>query len=69
MFTNLAAYRSSVHLNTMKFPRNIDDQPPGHFIDVADWEYDEEFGIHPVGSKPKKMLTAPNDIALPFIIP
>lgn len=53
----------------MRFPRIIDDQPPSDFIDVADWQYDEEFGIHPVGSKPKKMLIAPDDITLPYIIP
>lgn len=53
----------------MRFPRIIPDQAPSMAVDVANWQVDEEFGIHPVGSKPKKMLIAPDDISLPFIIP
>lgn len=53
----------------MQFPRIIEEQPPGSPIDVADWSVDEEFGIHPVGSKPKKMLIAPDNLDRPFIIP
>ena len=53
----------------MQFPRIIADQPPGEAVDVAEWAVDEEFGIHPVGSKPKKMLIAPMGLGLPYIIP
>lgn len=53
----------------MLFPRIIPDQPPNDPVDVSAWEVDEEFGIHPVGSKPKQMLVAPTSVTHPFIIP
>lgn len=53
----------------MLFPRIIPDQHPHAPVDVSSWEVDEEFGIHPVGSKPKQMLVAPQNVAHPFIIP
>ncbi|RVH27880.1 HipA domain-containing protein [Sinorhizobium meliloti] len=53
----------------MKFPRIVHNQPEFQAVDIAHWRTDEEFGIHPVGSKPKKMVVAPSDTDLPFIIP
>jgi hypothetical protein len=37
-------------------------------IDISPWEADEEFGVFPVGSKPKKLVRCPADAPYPFLI-
>jgi hypothetical protein len=37
-------------------------------IDVASWEVDEQFGIFPVGSKPKRLMRCPEGVEHPFLI-
>jgi hypothetical protein len=34
-------------------------QGPGEPIDIASWQPDDEFPIHPIGSKPKRVVTCP----------
>jgi hypothetical protein len=53
----------------MEFPRIVADQPEAVVVDIAAWDVDDEFGIHPVGSKPKRMVIAPATTDFPFIIP
>lgn len=53
----------------MQYPRQIPDQPGGHVIDIADWAQSDDFSIHPVGSKPKRMVFAPAAPVDPFIVP
>lgn len=42
---------------------------PGTPIDVTSWPKDEEFPIHPIGSKPKHVLRCPPNNAKPYLIP
>jgi hypothetical protein len=44
-------------------------QAPGQPADVTSWEADEEFPIHPVGTKPKRVLLCPPECREPFLIP
>jgi hypothetical protein len=44
-------------------------QAPSRSVDVTSWEADEEFPIHPVGTKPKRVLLCPSDCGEPFLIP
>jgi hypothetical protein len=41
---------------------------PSHLIDIAHWQLDEEFGIFPVGSKPKRAVFCPTPAPYPFLI-
>ena len=34
-------------------------QPHGQPIDIETWRADEDFPIHPLGSKPKRVVTCP----------
>lgn len=43
-------------------------QSPGAIVDVATWRKDEDNPIFPVGSKPKRLLSSPSQVAHPFII-
>lgn len=38
-------------------------------IEVASWDRDEEFAVHPYGSKAKRTLICPTDIDHPLLIP
>ncbi len=53
----------------MKFPRDIAQQPEGHVVDISSWRSSDEFAIYPVGSKPKRMVFAPESASEPFILP
>lgn len=50
------------------FPRLIPIQPRGHVVDIAGWNVSDDFAIHPVGSKPKRMVFAPSDTKDDFLI-
>jgi hypothetical protein len=49
-------------------PRTRPRQPDGLPISVGTWESDEDFGVHPVGSKPKRMLTCPLGVQDPCLV-
>lgn len=44
-------------------------QPAGETVFIEDWEADEDFGIHPKGSQPKRVVTCPTNVLLPYLIP
>lgn len=44
-------------------------QSPEQAVDVTSWEADAEFPIHPVGTKPKRVLLCPAECRVPFLIP
>lgn len=37
-------------------------------LDVGEWRRDEDFAVHPIGSKPKRMLFCPDDPPAPYLI-
>jgi hypothetical protein len=53
----------------------VDGLPPpllqrhDQVVEVAGWRVDEDFGIFPVGSKPKRLLRCPAPPPQPFLIP
>lgn len=44
-------------------------QSPGAPILIGTWGRDDDFAIHPVGSKPKRTVICPETEARPFLIP
>ncbi|WP_164547584.1 MULTISPECIES: HipA domain-containing protein [unclassified Bosea (in: a-proteobacteria)] len=44
-------------------------QPPGAPILIGAWSRDDDFAIHPVGSKPKRTVICPEAETRPFLIP
>jgi hypothetical protein len=44
------------------------DQTPEQVVDISLWPLDEEFGIFPVGSKPKRAVFCPKPAPYPFLI-
>ena len=44
------------------------DQTPEQVVDISLWPLDEEFGIFPVGSKPKRAVFCPTPAPYPFLI-
>lgn len=44
-------------------------QPPNKPLLIGRWAPHEEFGVHPIGSKPKQTLICPADANEPFLIP
>lgn len=44
------------------------EQAPNQIVDIRDWPRDEEFGIFPVGSKPKRAVICPTPAPYPFLI-
>ncbi len=44
------------------------DQSPDQVVDISSWPLDEEFGIFPVGSKPKRAVFCPTPAPYPFLI-
>jgi hypothetical protein len=44
-------------------------QPPGTPILIGSWSRDDDFAIHPVGSKPKRPVICPPTETRPFLIP
>jgi hypothetical protein len=48
---------------------------PAHFqnsanpLDIGSWQLDDEFPIHPIGSKPKRVVTCPLAASEEFLIP
>lgn len=44
-------------------------QLSGQTVFIDSWEADEDFGIHPKGSQPKRVVVCPIDEASPFLIP
>jgi hypothetical protein len=44
------------------------DQTSEQIVDIRDWSLDEEFGIFPVGSKPKRAAFCPTPAPYPFLI-
>src|SRR6266700_8014440 len=44
-------------------------QAPNRPVLVGRWSADEDFTVHPVGSKPKRMLICPADSNEPYLIP
>ena len=43
-------------------------QTAGEIVDICNWPLDEEFGIFPVGSKPKRAVFCPSPAPCPFLI-
>jgi hypothetical protein len=43
-------------------------QDSSQIVDIADWELDEDFGLFPVGSRPKRAVFCPNPAPYPFLI-
>jgi hypothetical protein len=43
-------------------------QTAGEIVDICAWSLDEEFGIFPVGSKPKRAVFCPAPAPYPFLI-
>ena len=43
-------------------------QTAAEIVDICDWSLDEEFGIFPVGSKPKRAVFCPNPAPYHFLI-
>jgi HipA-like C-terminal domain len=58
----MAAWPFSRRVNT------VFDQAPDQVIDISNWPLDEEFGIFPVGSKPKRAVFCPMPAPFPFLI-
>src|SRR6478609_1133062 len=44
------------------------DQTPEQVVDISLWPLDEDFGIFPVGSKPKRAVFCPAPAPHPFLI-
>ncbi|WP_441261141.1 HipA domain-containing protein [Bradyrhizobium sp. 521_C7_N1_3] len=47
----------------------FDQFPQSEPVDVAAWNVDPDFAVHPVGSKPKRMVQCPDPAPQPFLIP
>jgi hypothetical protein len=52
---------------TLRTARPIHQE--GRPVLVGAWKTDEDFAVHPVGSKPKRMLTCPPGVDHPCLIP
>lgn len=44
-------------------------QDPANPLDVASWQLDDDFPIHPIGSKPKRVVTCPLGTSAGFLVP
>jgi hypothetical protein len=56
-------------ITRMPRPDGATCHPAGHLIDVTAWHSNEDFPIHPLGSKPKRVLVCPDDYPDPALIP
>src|SRR5947209_8215122 len=60
--------RQRVIVLMLRPARRSEMQRSDQLIDVASWEMDEQFGIFPVGSKPKRLMRCPEGVEDPFLI-